>query len=152
MRHRLRFRFPLLIFTLLLLGACASPLPKPVDSPWFRTAAGGFMMDLADDRLTVRDLYYHLVLEPVKPLTHPLYLHTRFPDPASPGREILVDQRVAAGATQVVIRSPRLKRIERGATYRVRVEIFADAGHNRQLGVHEQAVYAGADVDDKVHL
>lgn len=125
---------------------------KPVTINHLNTVKAGFAVKLADDRKTVKNLFYSLVLTRTSATTNtPLYLRTRFPKPTSPQDVLIVDSVLPTGQAQIIVNSPTIKRVQKNTDFQVMTQIFSDDKRTRLIGTHEQRVHAGLTIDSIVH-
>jgi hypothetical protein len=131
--------------TLALLCACSSnsPVaaslgvqPAPTSSDYFRTEGGGFIVERGAPA-TVR---YAVLLTPTKTIERPLYLRTRFQNPADSSHPFIVDSVLQPGAKKFSPDSPILTGLQPRHGYKIEVLIFDSPERTHQVGQHVQYV------------
>ena len=113
--------------------------PGPTTSEFFRTEGGGFMIERTE-RGAPSTVRYSLLFMPTKAIDRPLYLRTRFENPADSSQPFVVDSVLQPGAKKFSPDSPVLQGLRPRRGYRVEVLIFDSAARTQQIGKHVQYV------------
>lgn len=128
----------LLIATLTGCATTSTP-PHALASSFFATRGAGFALRLNDNR-AIESCRYSLLLAPRQPVVSPLYLRTRFENPADSTKPFVVDSDVEPATTDIHISSPEVRGIEARRQYKVEVIVFDSADRIREIGQHVQYV------------
>jgi hypothetical protein len=138
----------LAVIGLHLLSACStnSPVaaslgvqPAPATSDYFRTESGGFIIE-RPERGAPAVVRYALLFTPTKSVDRPLYLRTRFQNPADSSHPFIVDSVLQPGAKKFSPTSPLLTGLQPRHGYKIEVLIFDAPERTHQIGQHVQFV------------
>lgn len=136
------------IFALSLLSACStnSPVaaslgvqPSASSSDYFHTEGGGFIVERME-RGTPATVRYAVLFTPTKAIDRPLYLRTRFQNPADSSHPFVVDSVLQPGAKKFSPDSPVLQGLRPRHSYKIEVLIFDSPARTHQIGSHVQYV------------
>ena len=113
--------------------------PAPASSEYFRTVSGGFMLERAE-RGSPATVRYAVMFTPEKIIDRPLYLRTRFQNPADSSHPFIVDSVLEPGAKKFSPESPVLQGLRPRHGYKIEVLIFDSPERSHQIGQHVQYV------------
>ena len=133
------------VFISLMLTACASLLtPKPVESEYFTTLGGGFMMTLGAEPSKTYGVNLHIK----KDLPSNTYAVIEFENPANKALPYITEGSIeeikntfAARYKNVfVLTSPKVQGVQQHTHYAITMSIYSDQSKQKLLSRHQQLV------------
>jgi hypothetical protein len=136
--------FFVFLLAAVLMTSCATPgrvgvTPDPSTSDYFITRGAGFALKL-DDQKKIVSCQYSLLLVPRQTISRPLYLRTRFDNPADPNKPLVTDSDIQPGSEKILISSPEVRGLQSHLNYKAEVLVFDSLDRIRQIGRHIQYV------------
>jgi hypothetical protein len=113
--------------------------PTPAHSEYLRTSSGGFMVAKGEGG-TSAFCRYILTVALAKPLSAPLYLRTRFENPAQSSEPYVVDSELTPDDGKRTLESPPVTGLQPLRSYKVDVLIYDSPERTKQIGEHIQWV------------
>lgn len=132
----------------LLLTSCSTNNPvaaglglKPTaaKSEYLKTKGGGFVFKKANGG-GIESCRYAVVLVPVSQFPKPLYLRTRFENPADSSHPFVVDSERPRDSSTFTLESPPVRGLQPYISYKVEIQIYDDPERAHQIGQHVQYV------------
>ncbi len=124
---------------ILLLTACATIPPRPVNSVYLKTTGGGIAMDIKKKTANIG-----LTVMPTAAVKEPLYYITSFGPPPVAGDPLLGIRGMIIPAKEEYMRSPSFPITllpEHKQLYEVTVDLFKNKEDTKPIGQHIQSVY-----------
>ena len=108
--------------------------PRPAKSKYLVTEGGGFMMKRGEG------VMYAMTFSVREKLASPLYATVTFENPENRKSPFVLDLTVEPGQSEILARSPGIKRIKNGKNYKVQVLLYSDESRTERIGKHVQKV------------
>jgi len=115
--------------------------PSAAKSEYLRTKGGGFVFNKGDGG-GIESCRYLVMLAPVKPSSSPLYLRTRFENPARSSNPLVVDSEMPRDSSTFTLESPPVRGLEPYLSYKIEVLVFDTPERTHQIGQHVQSLVA----------
>jgi hypothetical protein len=127
---------------LTLVSACfprsslaVSPSPRPAVSEYFSDNAIGFIVE--HQKRGVPDIVrYAMGFIITKKIASPLYVRTRFENPADPAHPLIVDLVLRPGAKTFALQSRPVYGLKGGGQYKVEVLVFDSPSRTHEISRH----------------
>lgn len=130
----IRILFAALLVLLAAPIALAGSPPKPVKSEFLVTEGGGFIMKRGEG------VMYAMTFSTRKSVESPLYAVISFENPTNKKAPFIVESTLQPDQKELLVDSPPILRIKNGATYEVKILIYSDESHTKQIGKHKQKI------------
>ncbi len=127
-------KFLVTILLVFVVASCGLVPPKPVQSEFFVTQGGGFMINTKD-----RQIRYGIVLASAKPIPAGSFIEVQFENPAG-GDPFTTTHTVTSGESQFVFKSPPVSGLKRYTNYIIEVHLYDDDTKQKLLGTHQQGI------------
>lgn len=133
MINLMRTTIAILFFALLLQGCLSFAPPKPMDSEYFSTMGGSFLLD---GSFVKYGMNYRLR----KDLSYPLYIRVEFENPEPGGDVLSSDVKMAPGQKDLLVESPVLPGIEDNRVYLTVLRAYRDQAKTELVTEHAQEI------------
>jgi hypothetical protein len=135
----IRFVIPLVLAAAMALApvSFAQAPPRPTTSKYLVTEDGGFVMTKDEG------VMYAMTFSVRENLASPLYATILFDNPEDRRSPFVVEVTAEPGQSQILAKSPGIKRIKSGTSYAVRVQLYSDPARTQRVGKHVQKVLFG---------
>ena len=116
-------------------SVAASPAPLPMAVDYFHTNAAGFIVE-RKDRDAPEIKRYGMGFIITKTIVTPLYVRTKFENPADPAHPLIVDSVLRPGAKSFATDSPPVQGLKAGGKYKVEILVFDSPSRTREISRH----------------